>query len=277
MCNSLAHIGFSLELAKELRALVWIRKFAVWSLCFEMQPVGNIFFFTRAMPILTMLSAMCSVWQMVRQCHIVARLADRWRITIHTMPPIVLSVQLALTQLRTTRRQATLLQWAMITCTVLHRSVKFSRRTTCSSTVHWMQVMTLPIRTAQTLARSSNLQMSRMWTTARKKRLPRARMWTTTTLMSMMPTAISYMSTQAGQRRTALLMRKPQSASWSGTRRTDSLLLMIMVLWLIIGMMQMESARWRHRVRVIKFMWTLNLQAVARTQQSSHCMCLLIS
>lgn len=47
MCNSLAHIGFSLELAKELRALVWIRKFAVWSLCFEMQPVGNIFFFTR--------------------------------------------------------------------------------------------------------------------------------------------------------------------------------------------------------------------------------------
>ena len=30
----------------------------------------------------------------------------------------------------------TVLQWAMITCTVLHRSVKFSRRTTCSSTVH---------------------------------------------------------------------------------------------------------------------------------------------
>lgn len=47
MCNSLAHIGFSLELAKELRALVWIRKFVVWSLCFKMQPVGNIFFFTR--------------------------------------------------------------------------------------------------------------------------------------------------------------------------------------------------------------------------------------
>ena len=57
-------------------------------------------------------------------------------IPIHTMLFTVLSVQQVLILVQTTRPQVILLQWAMITCTVLHRSVKFSRRTTCSSTVH---------------------------------------------------------------------------------------------------------------------------------------------
>ena len=61
--------------------------------------------------------------------------ADRWLMPIHTMPSTVLSVQLVHIQVRTTRPQATPLQWATTTCIVSHRSVRFSRRTMCSSMV----------------------------------------------------------------------------------------------------------------------------------------------
>ena len=53
---------------------------------------------------------------MVRQCQRVARVADRWLMPIHTMLFTVLSVQQVLIQVRTTRQQATHLQWATTTC-----------------------------------------------------------------------------------------------------------------------------------------------------------------
>lgn len=94
---------------------------------------------------------------MVRQCQRVARVADRWRITIHTMPSIVLSVQLALILVQTTRPQTTPFRWAMTTCTASHRSVRFSRRIMCNLTARSMLAMTCHIPTAQTLVRNSSL------------------------------------------------------------------------------------------------------------------------
>ena len=48
----------------------------------------------------------------------------------------VLSVQQVHILVRTTRPQATLLRWVTTICTVSHQSVRFSRRTMCSSTAH---------------------------------------------------------------------------------------------------------------------------------------------
>ena len=165
----------------------------------------------------------------------------------------------------------------MTICTVSLRSVRFSRRTTCSLMVRSTLVMTLLIHTAQTLVRNSSLQTLRMLTTVQRRHHPKARMWTTIMLMSMMPTVILSMSIQAVQRRTVWLTRRPQSANSNGMRRTVSLLLMTMASWLTTGMMQMASALWRLLARVTKFMWTQSLLEVARTPPSSHSMYHLIS
>ena len=155
------------------------------------------------------------------QSHRVARLADRWRIIYIRCPHRLVSATGTYTGADNKTASYTL---AMVTtiCTVSHRSVRFSRRTMCSSMAHWMLVSDLSYtygtetgkkfqlanvkdvnyRTEETPSESENVNNNHAYEYDANGNLV-------------------YVNTSR-TKRTALLTRRPQSASSNGMRRTVS-------------------------------------------------------